>query len=120
MGRDGTERTSAKTATMDVHGELDHLVSRNALTLVFGMGIACIGQVERCIELFGSHGRVGRIDDHIASVNALQQTLSVHHVTLLLYVLKVLGLSLLIFQALLMRMEYDVVIGNAIDDILLA
>ena len=43
-----------------------------------------------------------------------------HHVTLLLYILKVLGLSLLVLQALFVRMEYNVVVGNATEDILLA
>ena len=43
MGRDGAEGTSAKTAAMDVDAELNHVVSRNALTLVFRMGLTRIG-----------------------------------------------------------------------------
>ena len=104
---------------MDVDGELNHVVSRNALALVFGVRLTCVRQIERCVELLGSHGRVGWINDHIASVNPLQQALGVHHVGLLLHILEVLGLSLFVLHALLVRVEYDVAIGNAAEDILL-
>ena len=63
MGRDGTEGTTAKTAAMDIDAELNHLVGWNTLALIFNMRYARIGQVERGIKFFGSHGRIGRIDD---------------------------------------------------------
>ena len=48
---------------MDVDGELNHLVGRNALALVFGMGQAGVGQVEGGVNLGGGHGGIRRIDD---------------------------------------------------------
>ena len=86
---------------MDVYGELDHLVSGNALTLVLGMWLACVRQIERCVELLGCHGWVRWIDNHITSIHTLQQALGVHHVRLLLDVLEVLGLGLFVFHAFL-------------------
>ena len=65
MGGDGAEGTTAKTTSMDVDGELDHIVGRNALVLIFNMRYARVRQVERSIQLLGSHGRIGRIDHNI-------------------------------------------------------
>ena len=104
---------------MDVNGELNHIVSRNALTLILGVWLTCVRQIERCVKLLGSHRRVRWIDNHKPAIYALQQALGMHHIGLLLDVLKVFGLSLFILHALLVRMEYNVAIGNATQDVFL-
>ena len=63
VGRDGTEGTAAKASAVNVDAVLDHLVGRDALALILGMGQACVGQVEAGVELRRGHGRVGGIDD---------------------------------------------------------
>ena len=118
MGRDGAERTTAKTAAMDVDGELNHLVGGNALALVFWMRIARIGQVERSVQLFRSHRRIGRVDHHVASIDTLQQALGMHHIRLFLNMAEVLCLCALVLQTLLMAVEYDVALSNATGNIL--
>ena len=60
-----------ETAPVDIHRVAYHLVGRDALALVFGMGHARIGQVERGIYLLGRHRRIGRIDHGIAAVHTL-------------------------------------------------
>ena len=104
---------------MDVNRELNHIVSRNALTLILGVWLTCVRQIERCVKLLGSHRRVRWIDNHKPAFYALQQALGMHHIGLLLDVLKVFGLSLFILHALLVRMEYNVAIGNAAKDVFL-
>ena len=94
---------------MDVHRELNHVVSRNSLTLVLWVRLTSIWQVERCIQLLRSHRRVGWIYHHVTPVNTLQQSLCVHHVRLLLNILEVLSLSLLVLHALLVRVQHYVV-----------
>ena len=54
MGADGAEGTSTEAAAMERHTELYHLVGRDALAFVFGVGQTCIGQVEALVKLFGS------------------------------------------------------------------
>ena len=43
MGRDGAEGTAAEAAAMNVHRELNHVVGRNALVLIFNMRYARVG-----------------------------------------------------------------------------
>ncbi len=59
VGRDGAERAAAETATMKVHGELDHLIRRNRFPFVFRMRQTRIRQVESRIQFLGSHQREG-------------------------------------------------------------
>ena len=63
MGGDGAESTTAETAAMDIYAELDHLVGGNALALIFNMRYARVRQVERGVNLLGSHRRIGWVDD---------------------------------------------------------
>ena len=46
VGGDGAEGATAETSAVDVDGVLDHVVGGDALALVFGVGQACVGQVE--------------------------------------------------------------------------
>ena len=92
MGRDGTKRTTAKTATMDVDGVLDHLIGGNALVLVLGMGQTRIWQVERSIQFLCVHRRVGWIDNDIAATHLLNQSMRMHHIGLFLNMAEVLCL----------------------------
>ena len=65
MGRDGAEGTASETATMDVDGVLDHVVGGDAFTLVFGVWLSRVGQVERGIEFLGGHRGERRVDDDV-------------------------------------------------------
>ena len=112
MGGDGAEGASAETAAMDVDAELNHVVGGNALTLVLGVRLTGVGQVERGIELLGSHRRVGGIDDNVAVGNTLKDALGVHHVRLLLDVTEVLSLCPLVAQTLFVAVQHDVVGGG--------
>ena len=94
---------------MDVDRELDHLVGRNALVLVFRMGKSGVGKVERSIQLFSSHRRVGGIDHRIYTINFLKQPLGVPLVGFLLNMPEVLGLCLLVSKAFFVAMKDDVV-----------
>ena len=104
---------------MDVHRVLDHVVGGDALALVFRMGLAGVGQVERGVELLGGHRRVGGIDDSVSSADALDQAMGVHHVRLFLDVPEVLGLSALVLQTFLVGVEHDVVGTDAAGDVFL-
>ena len=80
MCRDSAESTSTEASTMDIHRELDHLVCRNRLALVFGMRQASVWQVKCRVEFLSGHGRIGRIDHHGLLTHILQQSVGVHHV----------------------------------------
>ena len=62
VGGDGAEGTSTETSAVDIDRELNHVVSRNTFSLVFGMRQTGIRQIERVIQFALRHGRVGRID----------------------------------------------------------
>ena len=63
MGRDGAEGTATETSPVYVYRVFYHLVGRNGLSLVFGMGQARVGEVEGSVELLSGHGGVWGIDD---------------------------------------------------------
>ena len=108
MGRDGTERASAKTAAVDVDGVLYHLVCRDgAALLVLGMWQAGIRQVEGGINLLGGHRRLGRIDEDEAVAVALHEGGADYFVALLLDDVVVLCLGVLTFEAFLERVELN-------------
>ena len=65
MGRNGAEGATAKTATMQTDGELDHLISWDAFALVFRMGQTGVGKVERVVKLVLREGLIGWVDDGI-------------------------------------------------------
>ena len=92
MSTDGTEGTSAEASPMDVDRKLNHLVSRDAFVLVFGVGQAGVWEVERCVELFCCHGGIGRIDHHHLLPDGLQQSMGVDSVALFFDVPEVLCL----------------------------
>ena len=97
---------------MDVHAVLDHVVGRDALAFVLGVRLTRVGKVEGRVELFGGHRRIGRVNDHIATANGLEQTLGVHHVRLLLDMTEVLGLGAFVAQTLLVAVKHNVVVGG--------
>ena len=111
MSTDGAECATAKTSTMQIHRELNHLVSRNALALVFWMRQTRIRQVERAVEFIGSHRRIHRIHHCILAIDTLNQTLGLHSVRLLLDMTKVFSLSLFVAQTLLMTMKHNIIGG---------
>ena len=65
MGGDGAEGAASEAAAMDVDAELDHLVGRDALALVFWMGLTGVGEVEGGVELCSGHRGEGGIDDDV-------------------------------------------------------
>ena len=93
---------------MDVDGELDHFVGRDALVLIFGVGQPCIGKTERAVNLLGRHGRVGRMNHDEGIAQWLDEALRVEPVALLLDVLEVFGVCLAVGQALLMAVQHDI------------
>ena len=108
VGRDGTECASSETSTMDIDGELDHVIRRNTLALILGMWQTGIGQVERMIQLGFRQRRKRRIDHHRALRHALQHAAGFVLVALLLDVTKIRSLFALVLQALFVRVEQDV------------
>lgn len=119
MGGDRTEGTASETASMDIHRVLDHIVSRYPLALVFWMGLSGIGQVEGGIKLGSRHRGIGWVDDDIAPIYTLQQTGGMHHVRLFLNIAEILGLLTFVLQALLMRMQHDIVLRDTTGDVFL-
>ena len=65
MGGDGAESTSAETAPMQTYRELDHVVSRDAFSFVFGMRQTGVGEVERVVKLVLCEGLIRRVDDEV-------------------------------------------------------
>lgn len=119
MGGDGTEGAAAEASAVDIHRMFDHLVGRNALTLVFGVWQTGIGEVEGGIELFGCHGGIGRVHHGIEAVNLLQQSLGMDLVRLLLDMPEVLCFGTFVVETFLMGMENDVVVTDAAGDVFL-
>ena len=120
MGRDGAEGAAAKTSTMEIDRELNHLVRGNALILILGMGQSGIRKVKRAVNLLGRHGRVRRIDYNIAVAQLLQDALRMELVTLLLNVAEIGSIVRTVLQAVFVRIQLDVVCLNASRNVLLA
>ena len=105
---------------MDVDAVLNHVVGWDALSLVFQVGLAGVGQVEGGIQLGGGHRRVGRVDDNTSGERrevrgeGLDEPVGVHHVRLFLYMSEVLGLRALVAETLFMAIE-DNVVGSGGD-----
>ena len=108
VGRDGAEGTASETSTVDVDGELNHVVGRDAFALVLGVRQARVGQVVGVVQLGLAHGRIGRVDHHRRLACGLQDARGGIFVALLLDVAEVGRLLLLVGQALLVRVEADV------------
>ncbi len=89
-----------------------HLIGRDALVLVARVGQAGVGEVKRCVDLSGGHGRIHRVDFHPeTAVVALPEHTSVHRIALLLDVAEVFGLQALVAQAVGKGVEYYVIIA---------
>ena len=108
VGRNGTESTSAETSPVEIDGEFNHIISRDAFPFVFGMGQPGVWQVERHIQFALCHGRVGRIDHYGLVSHILQDAGSFVFIAFLFDEAEVFGLFLLIFQTLFMRVEDDI------------
>ena len=104
---------------MEIDRELNHLVGWYRLAFVFGMRQPRVGQVVSLVHLFRCQRRIGRIDDGELAVDSLQQSLGVHLVGLFLDMAEVLSLCFLALQALLVRVEHDVVVADASRDVFL-
>ena len=102
---------------MQAHGKLYHLVSGNALALIFGVGQAGVGQVERAVYLLRRHRGKRRGDDQIPVAYLLEDALRVQFVALFFNVAKVGGVGAAVFQAGLMRSQLNVIFRNAAGDI---
>ena len=110
MGANGTESTTSETATMNINRELDHLISRNTLTLIFRVWKACVRHIKRTVEFFCSHRRIRRIHNSVLPVHTLQQTLRMHLVRLFLDMAEVISLSLTVYETFFMAIKNNVVI----------
>ena len=104
---------------MQAHGKLYHLVSGNALALIFGVWQAGVGQVERTVDLLRRHRGKRRGDDQIPVAYLLEDALRVQFVALFFDVAEVGGVGAAVFQAGLMRSQLNVIFRNAAGDIVL-
>lgn len=119
MGRNGAERTSSETSPMQVYRKLDHLVRRDAFSLVFGMGQTGVGQIERMVDFILRHRRIGRIDHYIPPAGGLDDALRVVFVAFFLDMPEIFGLRLHVFQTGLMGVQDEVVGNDSAGNILL-
>ena len=78
MSGDSTEGTTAETSSVQIDGELYHIIRRYALTLILRMGHTLVWQVKGRVYLLRCHRRIRRINDSVYPVNALYQTLRMH------------------------------------------
>ena len=104
------ECTSAKTSSMHVYAELDHLVGGNPLSLVFGVGQTCVWQVEAMVHLVCSKRRIGGIDNYVFPTCLLDQPPGMYAVALFLDMAEVLGMQFQVFQRVLVRIEHNIII----------
>lgn len=103
MCRNGTESTTAETSTMDVDGELNHIVCGYALALIFGVRETRVGKVERTIEFRFRQGRVRWVDNDSLLAYGLQDTRRSIFITLFFDMAEVGSLFLLVFQTFFVR-----------------
>ena len=114
MCRDGAECASAKASAVEVDGEFYHLVGGNALVLVFGMGQACVGEVEGVVNLFCSHWGKWRIDHYVFFAESLEQALGVELVAFFFDVSEIFGVVFAVCEAVFVGVENDVVFAESV------
>ena len=88
---------------MYIDGKLNHVVSRNSFSLVFGVGHSGIGQIKGMIQLFTRHWGVGRIDYYGLFSYFLQDAGSSIFVAFFFDVFEVFSLFFLVADAFFMR-----------------
>ncbi len=110
MCRDGAEGTAAKATAVHIHRKAYHVEGRNAFPLVARMRQTGIVKVERAVDFSGGHRWEHRIHLYGALAVRLPQRGPFIAVRLLLNVLKVLRLQIAVFQALLKRVEHNVIL----------
>ena len=116
MGRDGAEGATAETAAMEADGELNHVVGRDALAFVFGMGKACVGKVEGAVEFVLCEGLIGWVDHSIHAIHFLDDALGSIFVRLLFDVAEIFGLRFFVAKALFVAVQKNVVGTDAARD----
>ena len=72
MSTDGAEGTSSEASSMHADAEFDHLVGRNAFSLIFWMWQSGVWKVEAVVQFLLCEGRVGRVYHHPLPVGLLQ------------------------------------------------
>ena len=105
MCRDGAEGTATEASAMKTYAVANHFVGRNALACILGMGHACVGKVERVVQLFRSHRRIGWGDYDVLFANLLDECLGVQLIAFLLDVPEVLGLFLWVGKTFFVRIK---------------
>ena len=110
MGRDSTERATAKTTAVHADRPLDHVVSRDAFVLVFGVRRILEGQIIDSVELLGRHRRVRRIDHHPSVTDRLDEGRLVDLIGLDLHEAEILRMGAFVLDGLLMGCEHDSVL----------
>ena len=104
MGGNGTKGASAKTTTVQIDREFNHVECGNAFSFIFRMRHTRIGQIKRMIQFALAHWRIRRIDYYCFIACILQDAGGFVLVAFLFNEAEVLGLFLFIFQACFMRM----------------
>ena len=101
---DRAEVAAAEAAPVRDDRVLDHVVRRDALTLVAGVRKFGERQVPAGVHLLGRGGRIGRIHLHVAVADGLDERLRVKHIRLNLYFMEILSKRNLILATLFERM----------------
>ena len=84
---------------------LNHIVGRNALVLIARMRELGERQIPVRVHLFGRRRRTRRIHLHVTAGDRFHYHLRVHHISLELYLVKILRESLLVLKASLETAE---------------
>ena len=114
VGGDGAEVAAAEAPAVGVHGELDHVVGRDALTLVPRVRKLGERQVPEGVHFLGGGRRERRIDLDIPLPYRLQDGVRMHHVGMGLYPMEVLRKSALVLAALFKTMQYKLSGGGTL------
>ena len=104
---------------MQTDGELDHLISRNPFSFVFGMRQSCVRKVEGVVQLVLCERLIGGIDHSKASIHFLKDALGGILVRLFLDMSENLSLCLFVLETLFVTVQENVVRTDTPRDFLL-
>ena len=105
---------------MEIDAELYHLIGRDALALVFGMGQTRIGKVKGVVELFLCEGRIGGIHHSPSLAVFLQQAVGMDAVALFLNVAEVLSMQLAVPYTIFKGVQHNVLLADVAWNLMLA
>ena len=113
VGADGAEGAASEAAPMHVDAELDHVIGGDALAVVLGMRQAGVGEVKAVVQLFLREWGEGGIDYDPFALGLLKQALGVQFIAFLLNMTEILGVQTEVGKAVLIAVQYDVVLTES-------